>query len=129
MVISISAIVSLTSNNFLSTLFTNQSLNGIALRIEWCKSRARAMRFTEEVQLLQEEMMRVLRFFRWQESWWRSNGPLIESKKDISNMRAEGLHAYAERQAALRYALHSHFQYLWRNVPGYVKLVTDSMAT
>ncbi|KAG6914117.1 hypothetical protein DXG01_002336 [Tephrocybe rancida] len=31
-----------------------------ALRIEWCKSRARAMRFSEEVELLTEEMGRVL---------------------------------------------------------------------
>ncbi|KAG2354774.1 hypothetical protein BDR07DRAFT_1545883, partial [Suillus spraguei] len=30
----------------------------LALRIEWCKSRARAMRWVEEVQLLQEEMRR-----------------------------------------------------------------------
>jgi len=32
-----------------------------SLHVEWCKSRARAMRFTEEVELLQEEMERVVR--------------------------------------------------------------------
>lgn len=86
------------------------------------------MRFHEEVQLLQEEMEHVLRFFRWRESWWRANSPLIESKKAISYMRAEGLHAYAERQAVLCSALHSRFQHLWRHVPGYIKLFTDSIA-
>ncbi|KAF8869510.1 hypothetical protein BD779DRAFT_1390879, partial [Infundibulicybe gibba] len=42
-----------------------------ALRIEWCKSRARAMRFTEEVELLTEEMRRVRRFLLWQEGYWK----------------------------------------------------------
>ncbi|KAF8337834.1 hypothetical protein F5887DRAFT_890334 [Amanita rubescens] len=100
-----------------------------SLRVEWCKSRARAMRFSEEVELLQEEMERVLRFFRWQECRWRSNSSLTESKKSISTMRAEGLRAYAERQAVLRSSLRSHFAHIWRNVPDYVKLVTDSVAT
>lgn len=85
------------------------------------------MRFTEEVQLLQEEMERVLRFFKWQESWWIIKNQLIESRMTLSSMRAEGLRAYAERQAALRSALHSCFQHLWRNVPIYIKLVTDSI--
>lgn len=99
----------------------------VALRIEWCKSRARAMRFTEEVQLLQEEMERTLRFFKWQESRWASNSQLIKNRMTISPMRAEGLQAYAERQAALRSALHNRFQYLWRNVSIYIKLVTGSI--
>jgi len=98
-----------------------------SLRIEWCKSRAWAMQFTEEVQLLQEEMERILRFFKWQESRWASNSQLIKNGMTISPMRAEGLQAYAERQAALRSALHNCFQYLWRNVSIYIKLVTDSI--
>ncbi|KAG0691527.1 hypothetical protein DFH29DRAFT_1010861 [Suillus ampliporus] len=36
------------------------------VRIEWCKSRARALRWSEEVELLREEMRRVLQFFAWQ---------------------------------------------------------------
>lgn len=101
-----------------------------ALRVEWCKSRARAMRFSEEVQLLQEEMERILRFFQWQECWWRSKkDSLTESKQSISSMRAEGLRAYAERQAALRSSLCSHFAHTWRNVPDYIKFITDSIAT
>ena len=41
-------------------------------------------------------------------------------------MRAEELRAYAERQAVLRSSLCSHFTYLWRHVPDYVRLITDS---
>ncbi|KAG2028626.1 hypothetical protein BDR03DRAFT_818726, partial [Suillus americanus] len=40
------------------------------VRVEWCKSRARALRWAEEVDLLQEEMRRVLQFFNWQANWW-----------------------------------------------------------
>ncbi|KAG6885483.1 hypothetical protein C0992_005120, partial [Termitomyces sp. T32_za158] len=44
----------------------SQDLHDV-LRIEWCKSRAWAMRFSEEVELLTEEMERVLRFLRYQQ--------------------------------------------------------------
>ncbi|KAG1861320.1 hypothetical protein F4604DRAFT_1684122 [Suillus subluteus] len=40
--------------------------NGV--RIEWCKSHVRALRWLEEVELLMEEMHRVLQFFAWLES-------------------------------------------------------------
>ncbi|KAF9231029.1 hypothetical protein BU15DRAFT_90993 [Melanogaster broomeanus] len=36
------------------------------MRIEWCKARARANRWAEEVELLSEEMRRVLAFLKWQ---------------------------------------------------------------
>ncbi|KAJ7302318.1 hypothetical protein DFH08DRAFT_978038 [Mycena albidolilacea] len=41
-----------------------------ALRIEWAKTRARAWRWTEEVDLVEEEMRRVLEFQRWKAEWW-----------------------------------------------------------
>jgi hypothetical protein len=75
-----------------------------ALHVEWCKSRARAMRFTEEVELLEEEMARVLRFFEWQEDWWRMKGR-CKGWESLTPMRLEGLRGYAERQAALHQAL------------------------
>jgi hypothetical protein len=61
-----------------------------ALRVEWCKSRARAMRFTEEVELLQEEMMRVLRFLEWQEAWWQIKGQ-CEGWGTMDSLRIEAL--------------------------------------
>ncbi|KAF9023539.1 hypothetical protein BDZ89DRAFT_955587, partial [Hymenopellis radicata] len=40
-----------------------------ALRIEWCKARARKLRWQEEVELLLEEMRRIIEFHRWKGSW------------------------------------------------------------
>ncbi|KAJ7699783.1 hypothetical protein B0H14DRAFT_3100193 [Mycena olivaceomarginata] len=46
-----------------------------ALRIEWAKTRARAWRWTEEVDLVEEEMRRVLAFLNWKANHWtRSHG-------------------------------------------------------
>ncbi|KAG1796695.1 uncharacterized protein HD556DRAFT_1441381 [Suillus plorans] len=39
------------------------------LHVEWCKARARQNCWSEEVQLLLEEMWRVLAFFNWQVQW------------------------------------------------------------
>ena len=41
-----------------------------AMRIEWCKARARANRWTEEVDLLKEEMRRTEQFLEWHANWW-----------------------------------------------------------
>ncbi|KIK35572.1 hypothetical protein CY34DRAFT_16932 [Suillus luteus UH-Slu-Lm8-n1] len=38
--------------------------------IEWCKSWARALRWTEEVELLMEEMRRVIQFLHWDTQRW-----------------------------------------------------------
>ncbi|KAF8806032.1 hypothetical protein BYT27DRAFT_7102856, partial [Phlegmacium glaucopus] len=43
----------------------------LALRIEWCRARARAHRWQEECLLLHEEMRRILAFFAWQHQCWR----------------------------------------------------------
>lgn len=47
----------------------NESILSEAFRIEWCKSRARASRWAEEVELLQEEMRRVAEFLSWHAAW------------------------------------------------------------
>ncbi|KAG1774895.1 hypothetical protein EV702DRAFT_1047420 [Suillus placidus] len=62
------------------------------VHIEWCKSRARALRWSEEVELLREEMHRVLQFFTWQAAWWEDQG-----KRRVGEcvVHAEGLQAYA----------------------------------
>ena len=73
-----------------------------SLHIEWCKSRVWAMQFREEVELLTEEMSRVLRFLTWQEQWWKTKGQLDMGGPATNS---GGLHAYAERQAVLRCSL------------------------
>ncbi|KAK0496158.1 hypothetical protein EDD18DRAFT_1025398, partial [Armillaria luteobubalina] len=41
-----------------------------ALRIEWCKSRARAQRYQEECELLTEEMRRIQATFEYYQGLW-----------------------------------------------------------
>ncbi|KAF8888032.1 hypothetical protein BD779DRAFT_1611372 [Infundibulicybe gibba] len=96
-----------------------------ALRIEWCKSRARAARFTEEVELLMEEMRRVQRFLVWQEEFWITKGS-VEGWGEMSTMRTEGLVAYANRQAALRCALNAHFSNIWASSSTYVSMMKSA---
>ena len=90
------------------------------VRIEWCKSRARASRFTEEVALLVEEMNRVLRFFNWKMQDWLVKGELKSWPGMLSRIRAEGLRAYAHRQAALYRALAQNCFNLWHDIPAHV---------
>ncbi|KAG1856534.1 hypothetical protein C8R48DRAFT_608216, partial [Suillus tomentosus] len=84
------------------------------VRIEWCKARARAARWSEEVELLAEEMRRVLAFLEWQGHWWHERAVLRPSEKITEQ---EGLCAYAYRQAALRFAMRNSFQARWSFVP------------
>ena len=51
--------------------------------------------------LLVEEMHRVLRFFNWKVQDWLVKGELNSWPGILSKTRAEGLRAYAHRQAAL----------------------------
>ncbi|KAG1725657.1 hypothetical protein EDB19DRAFT_1897750 [Suillus lakei] len=83
-----------------------------ALRIEWCKAHARAMRWEEEVDLLKEEQRRVIAFLDWQAGWWWCQRQGRDSEH-LDDCLREGLKAYAERQASLRRALSAHFQALW----------------
>ncbi|KAG0695574.1 hypothetical protein DFH29DRAFT_264856 [Suillus ampliporus] len=68
------------------------------MRIEWCKARARVMCWAEEVELLKEEMRRVLQFFEWDAQCWDEWG-LGNTLQDTDER--EGRTAYAKRQAVL----------------------------
>ncbi|KAG1855838.1 hypothetical protein C8R48DRAFT_749263 [Suillus tomentosus] len=83
------------------------------VRLEWCKAHARAHRWSEEVELLLEEMRRVLAFLRWQGSWWKE---CITLRTLNSVPAQEGLSAYACRQSALCVLLIAKFQRLWSDV-------------
>jgi phage-related protein len=72
------------------------------------------MRWSEEIEILKEEMRRVLQFFLWHEGWWRSKASGWEG---LSPAEAEGLSAYASRQAAIRGGLYVKFKALWSDVP------------
>jgi hypothetical protein len=68
------------------------------------------MRWAEEVELLQEEMRRVLQFFWWQATWWDERG---HQRVEEDAGCLEGIRAYAAKQASLRRAFADHFQLLW----------------
>ncbi|KIM56201.1 hypothetical protein SCLCIDRAFT_29827 [Scleroderma citrinum Foug A] len=81
-----------------------------ALRIEWCKARARQLRWEEEKHLLQEEQRCILAFFDWQADWWMEQGT---HRSFVDNTLEEGLQAYAARQSVLQWQLGVHFRGLW----------------
>ncbi|KAJ7511255.1 hypothetical protein B0H11DRAFT_1700222, partial [Mycena galericulata] len=83
---------------------------GEALRIEWAKTRARSMRWSEEVDLLEEEMRRVLQFLGWRSEWWEGQ---VGRRGLEEGPQAEGEDAYARRQSWLQAELGRHFAAQW----------------
>ncbi|KAG1788560.1 uncharacterized protein HD556DRAFT_1447770 [Suillus plorans] len=79
------------------------------LRVEWCKARARMMRWKEEIELLEEEMHRVLRFLQWHALWWDN----VAHLRALAGAEKEGVVAYATRQAHLRRDLSAKFETSW----------------
>ncbi|KAJ6582403.1 hypothetical protein B0H19DRAFT_930041 [Mycena capillaripes] len=102
-----------------SSVASHQAYGNPALRIEWAKTRARSMRYTEEVDLLQEEMRRVVQFMDWRRDWWRSLVGLRAAVQPDTALR-EGHSAYAHKQAAYMGGLSTRFQKLWEDVPKFL---------
>lgn len=90
-------------------------------RVQWAKTYSRAMRFTEEVLLVQAEMHRVLRFLIWERESWVSRALACDRSEMLSADMQEGLNAYARRQASIREHLRKEFQLVWEPVPTYVR--------
>ncbi|KAJ7835911.1 hypothetical protein B0H14DRAFT_3460995 [Mycena olivaceomarginata] len=82
------------------------------LRAEWAKAWARTRRWTEEVELLREEMRRVPITMRWKAQWWEDRSTVAE----FNGYHAEGARAYALRQAELFQKLANHFETMWAGV-------------
>ncbi|KAJ7739792.1 hypothetical protein DFH07DRAFT_688793, partial [Mycena maculata] len=80
------------------------------LRVEWCKVWARMDRWREEVNLLKEEMRRVPISLRHRAGWWIDRREVEEFEGE----HAEGVRAYATRQAALMRGLADHFEEMWQ---------------
>jgi hypothetical protein len=78
--------------------------------VEWAKSRARALRWGEEVTLLVEEMRRVLWFLRWKREWWMKQSNL---RQNVREEVREGLVAYSFKQAAIFDQMMKHFGKEW----------------
>ena len=82
------------------------------LRVEWTTSFARLERWAEEVELLQEEMRRVVMFLEWKSRDWLAR---VEARRGNSTPDIQsGLEAYARKQAAVYRDLAVSFAKLWR---------------
>ncbi|KAL0957688.1 hypothetical protein HGRIS_001469 [Hohenbuehelia grisea] len=103
-----------------------------SLRVEWCRSRARALRWCEEVELLKEEMRRVLAFFDSESRWWleqrgrRVGLPILFNSHTGGTTPdlQEGLEAYAARQADIRQRMRNEFARMWNDIPRYLEFYT-----
>lgn len=87
------------------------------VRIEWCKARARAERWAEEVDLLQEEQRRVLISLEERAETWKGRACLRSRVSPNGEHMVpevdEGLRAYAARQADILTRIKKHFEKLW----------------
>ncbi|THU78372.1 hypothetical protein K435DRAFT_700184, partial [Dendrothele bispora CBS 962.96] len=74
-----------------------------ALCVEWCKSRARMLRWREEVLLL-NELGRMSDYAMWKSEWWlkRFVGGDGMKGNDIEPDLIEGLNSYAWQQASFQ---------------------------
>jgi hypothetical protein len=102
------------------------------------------MRFSEEVELLNEEMRRVLAFLEWEACRWeeravgrvRTQVPAAAVDPTttptmpvvLGGALDEGLRAYAQRQAAIRRNLFSRFSTQWKSVPTFIQISNDMLA-
>jgi len=82
--------------------------------VEWYKSQVHAHRWTEEVELLQEEMRWVCAFFNWHAAWWRDQAG---RRIGLDVAKLEGLEAYARHQAALQIMMQDSCVRKWSAVP------------
>ncbi|KAH6899328.1 hypothetical protein BKA70DRAFT_1526994 [Coprinopsis sp. MPI-PUGE-AT-0042] len=95
-----------------------------ALRIEWCKARARAHRWQEECLLLAEEMRRVLAFWDWEVNFWEGWAQaVVRPPGDITNnqgwepsQEAQGRAAYAWKQVDTRRRMAAAAEDEWREL-------------
>ncbi|KAF9042630.1 hypothetical protein BDZ89DRAFT_944067 [Hymenopellis radicata] len=86
------------------------------VRIEWAKALARKTRWAEEVELLKEEMRRVLRTLKWEEEQWSRRANAVVEHLRLAE--AQGRRGYALRQMRDRARIRESFEELWlRSAP------------
>ena len=90
------------------------------------------MRYAEEVELLLEEMRRVLVFLEWDRDRWKNRAFHIRQVDAATHPSTpspswekaaafeEGLRAYALRQASVRQRLFDAFSQQWHDVPAFL---------
>ncbi|KAF5349390.1 hypothetical protein D9758_015531 [Tetrapyrgos nigripes] len=96
------------------------------VRVEWCKTRARMLRWKEEVLLLTEEIKRMHDFALWKGEWWLKRrvgeGEGLCSV-NLSAELAEGLDAYAWQQTQFQVDGALKVQARWNELAEHAKKV------
>ncbi|KAJ7154647.1 hypothetical protein C8R46DRAFT_1227479 [Mycena filopes] len=85
-----------------------------SLQVEWAKAKARKNRWDEEVNLLHEEMRRLLRYLKWEQGEWDARAAM--ARPDVTGTIEAGLRAYALRQGSMYRDL-SAFYFAQLNAP------------
>lgn len=85
------------------------------LRAEWAKSRARTDRAREEVELLLEEMRRVLAFLEHVTRVWGDR--IVQRASSVDTALMEGLQSYGNKQILFQQSLLASFRILWKIQP------------
>ncbi|THU86479.1 hypothetical protein K435DRAFT_683541, partial [Dendrothele bispora CBS 962.96] len=78
-----------------------------AVHVEYCKAKARCDRSREEVQLLCEELRRMMEYSLWKAEWW------LTRRVGEEGMLAEGLNSYALQQTSYMHDRHQHLDKTW----------------
>ncbi|KAJ7805542.1 hypothetical protein B0H13DRAFT_2387660 [Mycena leptocephala] len=68
-----------------------------SLRVEWARAKARKNRWDEEVNLLREEMRRLMRYLVWETGVWTARAEM--TRDDVPAAMQAGMRAYALHQA------------------------------
>ncbi|TFK60718.1 hypothetical protein BDN72DRAFT_904734 [Pluteus cervinus] len=83
-----------------------------SVRVEWCKARARSLRWAEEVELVKEEMRRVIEFLSWESARWAAHAQTLAGSTDTPEL-LEGQYSYALKQSRMHQDLKDYFEYMW----------------
>ena len=92
------------------------------LRVEWLKCRARAARWKEEIQLLEEEMRQAICFCAWKVNWWEKQA---HRRTSILSHLAEGIAAYATENTTTERRRLTSWSNSWVTIRQQAKLVLE----
>jgi hypothetical protein len=87
------------------------------------------MHWAEEVELLKEEMWRILQFFEWRAQCWDERGLEDALHNVVDDDEHKGLFAYAKRQASLCQRLTESFRTSWTDTLALVDSFNNSLVT
>jgi hypothetical protein len=79
----------------------------LALQVEWARAKSRKTRWDEEVNVLREEMRRILRYLSWETEVWEARAELTRDDQPVEVQA--GLKAYAHKQGDLHRSLRAFY--------------------